>query len=117
MAAPAPKPVAPAFAKMQESVMRTVRVPSVIARNPAAVYIAAAVPLRVVIRNIGAANVFLAFTFAGALASTGLPGTDSMILPPTAERVLILAPNQTLYATSVIEGRVTLTASDALPIL
>jgi hypothetical protein len=86
-------------------------------KNPTTLYLAADVPLRIVLRNVGAAVVFLATEFAEAIASSGLPGSGTMILPVGAERVVVLAPRQALYATCLIVGRVTLFASDALPII
>lgn len=115
--APGPHTIAPAFAQMHGSVPRTMRVNATSNKNPTTLYLAADVPLRIVLRNVGAAVVFLATEFAEAIASSGLPGSGTMILPVGAERVVVLAPRQALYATCLIVGRVTLFASDALPII
>ena len=52
-----------------------------------------------------------------AIAASGLPGSGTILLPVDAERVIILAPRQSLFATCLVIGRVTLMASDALPIV
>lgn len=70
--------------------------------------------LRVLIRNTGQSDVFLGFTTA---AVVGNPGTQATYrLPAGQADAFVIAPRQTIYATSVgAGGRVSFSVSQALP--
>jgi hypothetical protein len=104
---------------MQNSQLNSLDVPEAGAQNPSTLFKAAGNPIRIVITNTGPTLVLLAhdpgtLTNAPSYANTyrlpAGPGAGSQI-------VLVLAPNQGVYAVGVgANGTVSIAASEALPI-
>lgn len=75
------------------------------------------VPVRVLVRNVGAAPVFLGGTTTDVIGPDGVPSSATYRLPVGASDVFVLAPNQTLFAIGVGAGAtLVVTASEAIPI-
>ena len=100
---------------MRDSLMNTLAVPIAGSKNPATLYVAAMVPLRIVVRNAGPALLFLAYNSSDlSNATPGLAATFQ--LPPDRADVFILAPKQGLYATSLGgNGIASISVSEAFP--
>lgn len=83
--------------------------------TPTVVAKAADVPMRVMLRNIGAVTIFLAVQPYDALANTG-PSTATYRLPPNACDVFVIAAKQSIYASGTgIGGLLAVARSEALP--
>jgi hypothetical protein len=95
--------------------MNTVAVPLAGVKDPATLYIATDTPLRIVVRNVGPAVLFLAFDSADLASLTpGLAGQFQ--LPPDRSEVFVLAPKQGIYAVSFGgKGIVSFSVSEAFP--
>ncbi len=95
---------------MQDSQMKTLNVPTLSATdsgttpaaNPALVYQATKIPLRVVVRNISSLgrNVLLSYA-KNAISNGELNPQASFTLPPGASETFALLPGETLYAATV----------------
>jgi hypothetical protein len=104
---------------MQNSQLNSLDVPEAGAQNPATLFKAAMTPIRILITNTGPTLILLAhdpttLTNAPSYANTYRlppgPGAGSQV-------VLVLAPQQGVYATGVgASGTVSIAASEALPI-
>lgn len=96
------------------SKINTVLVP-VFGRNPATLYQAAELPLRVLVRNIGGTNVLLAHD-APSLQQTPPGQAGTFLLPPGASEVFVLQPREAILAAAVgAGGSVSIAVSEALP--
>jgi hypothetical protein len=95
--------------------MNTVAVPISGFKDPATLYVATVNPLRIVVRNVGPALVFLAFSPSDLVeASAGLAGQFQ--LPSDRSEVFVLAPKQGIYAVSLGgDGVVSISVSEAFP--
>lgn len=94
------------------SVVNTVIVPT-IGTNPATLYSAAKVPLRVVVRNVGGAVLFIAHDSSTLAQPPALAGTFQ--LPPGVSEVFVLIPRQGIYAASAgAGGLASIAVSEAL---
>ncbi len=101
---------------MNPSTMKTVTVPGAGTNAPATLTVAAGLPMRVAIRNVGPSTLF----FAHQASSLQGPATFSavevfQVVAGNAE-VFVLAPRQGLYAVSQgAGGQVSFAASEAVP--
>lgn len=103
--------------KMQPTIVKTYALPQVLERDPASVAYATRVPVRVVVKNVGGAAVFVGFASGDVQSPDGV-GTDVWIVNPSESDVFVLAPKQTMYASSAgPNGRVTVQVSEAFPYL
>lgn len=73
-------------------------------------------PARALVRNIGAAIVFLAGSREDALNPSGVASSTFQLFPDTSE-VFVLAPGQVLYGTGAgVGATASVSLSDAIPI-
>lgn len=101
---------------MSKSRMDTFSVPVLGEGNAATITVAADVPVRVVVRNIGAVIVSLAHT-SNELAKLGV-STGVYQMPPAAVDTFVLAPGQGLFvASGGAIGRICVAISEAWPFL
>jgi len=101
---------------MQPSQLNSLVIPSVGVQNPATLWKAAEVPVRVVIGNIGPNLILLAHD-SGTLANSPV-FANAFRLATTKELTIVLAPQQGLFAVGVgIGGEVSIAVSEALPII
>ncbi len=99
---------------MQDSLVNTISVPIIGTLNPATLYRAATIPLRLVVRNVGPVPVFLAHT-ASEIQQIGATAGVFQI-GPTQEEVFVLAPKQGLWAVAGgAIGTVCIAVSEAIP--
>lgn len=99
---------------MRQSKVNTVTVPGIGQKNPATLYIADHVPMRVVVRNVGGSTIVLAHESPVLTMAQVIAGAYR--LPPGQEDVFVLAPKQGLYAASAgNNGQVSYAASEAVP--
>jgi hypothetical protein len=100
-----------------DSLVNTVSVPAQGAgtnNNPATLYRAADRPLRVVVRNTGAATLLIAHDTTALQVEAPLAGTFR--LPVGASETYVLMPRQSLVAASIGAGGVaSIAVSEALP--
>ncbi len=100
---------------MQPSQVNTIQVPTIGTNNPATLVIAALVPTRIVVRNVGAVIVFLAHSSAEIQSINTTAGVYR--LPAGQEDVFVLAPQQGLWAVaSGAVGTVSIAISEAMSI-
>lgn len=100
---------------MQNSQNNTLGLPAQGSQNPSTLARAGAVPLRVVVRNVGPNLVLIAHDIGTLTATPAVAGTFR--LGPTMEDVFILAPQEGLFATAIGAGGVVSVAiSGAMPI-
>lgn len=84
--------------------------------NVGAFYAAGKVPVRLVVLNVGATQIQIAFDSSavnGAAAATS--SSARFELPAGRDFTFVLAPGQEIFAVGVGVGRLTFAASDALP--
>ena len=73
------------------------------------------IPLRVLVRNVGAALAFITGNVQDISVATG-PTTGTYRLPAGDEDVFVLAPKQSLYALVIgVGGLLSVSISEALP--
>jgi hypothetical protein len=97
----------------KNSQLNTVNVPTV-GTSPALLYVAADVPLRINIRNVGGAVVLLAHESTTLSQPPALANTYQ--LPPGTDVTLVLMPRQGVSAASSgAGGVVSIAVSEALP--
>jgi len=95
------------------SQLNTVFVPSV-GTNPALLYIAADLPLRIVVRNVGGQIIFLSHDATTLGQTPVLAGTFQ--LPAGHETVIVLQPRQSLSAAAAgAGGLASIAVSEAIP--
>jgi hypothetical protein len=101
---------------MKSSQLNTLGLPLAGSPNPATLTKAADTPLRVVIRNVGPVTVMLAHD-VGTL-SNGPVFANAYQLLPDRETVIILAPQQGIFAAGLgLGGTLSIAVSDAIPAL
>ena len=100
--------------QMNASSVNTFEVPLIGSRQPATVTKASKVPLRVVLRNIGVVNIFVAHTSL-ELSKVGAT-TGVFVIPPGFGDTFVVAPEQGLYvAAAGAIGRACAAISEAWP--
>lgn len=103
---------------MLESQLITLTVnalPATPTNQPSTIATARGVPTRVLVKNTGAVLVFLATSISDLTPAEG-PSSGVFRLAPGAEEILILAPDQKLYAYAVVGGSLlSIATSDAFP--
>lgn len=100
---------------MDPSQLNSINVPQTGSQNPATVFKAAGIPMRVVVANIGANLIFLAHDPA-TLSNTPV-FTNTYQLRPDKEVIIVLAPGQGLFAVALgANGTASIAISDALPL-
>jgi len=101
---------------MRASVLKTISVPASGTERPAVVVIAAGLPLRIMIRNVGPSLLFLSHQASSIQGSTGFAASEVYQLPVGVSEVFVLAPKQGIYAVSQgAGGRACYAASEAIP--
>ncbi len=100
---------------MRNSVFNTIGVPLAGSKDPATLYVAAATPLRIVVRNVGPANLLLAFASSDlSNVQSGLAATFQ--LPAGVSEVFVLAPKQGIWAVALGGGGLaSISVSEAFP--
>jgi hypothetical protein len=103
---------------MNESTFKTVNLPTAVAgQTPQTVAQARSLPTRVLVENISGTLVFLAKASQDIVGPGGAAG-DAYRLRPNVTQVFVLAPNQQLFgAGNGVGARVSVTSSDALPLV
>ena len=100
---------------MKASIVETVAVPLIGAKNPARLYQASATPMRVVVRNVGGVAVFIAHNVSDLNNINSTGATYS--LPAGQADVFVLAPGQGIFAAgNGGNGFVSIAASEAIPV-
>lgn len=85
------------------------------ADNVALLVTAAAIPMRVVVNNIGVNSILIAHT-SNALQKVGA-ATDTYLLQAGQNATFVLAPEQGLFAAGIgAVGRACIAASEAIPL-
>ena len=75
------------------------------------------VPVRVLVRNVGAVPLFVAFADQDVVTAEG-PSSKTFQIDPLSSDVFVLAPEQMMFAVgAVVGGRVSVSVSEALPLL
>ena len=100
---------------MQPSKVETVAVPQIGSKNPARLFQAAKIPMRVLIRNTGGVLIFIAHDVGdvGNINSIGA----TYALPGGASDVFVLAPGQSIFAAANGgNGQAAIAASEAVPV-
>lgn len=101
---------------MHESEVKTVTVPGVPTNSPAMIAVAAEVPIRVVVSNVGGVPVRLSYA-SSSLGGITSEASSHFRLIANNDVVLVLAPKQRLYAVGVgAVGVLSVATSDALPL-
>lgn len=102
--------------QMNQSLVRTVTVPGVPTNNPAQVAVAMFDrPMRVVVDNVGAVAIRLAFASA-SLGGATAEAVDHYQLQVGRSQVFVLSPGQKMFAVGVgATGLLSIHTSDALP--
>jgi hypothetical protein len=99
------------------SLVNTVAVPVAGSPNPATLYVATTMPLRLLVRNCGANLVFLAHNASDLTANGGSGIIAAYQLPAGYADVFVLAPKQGMYAVGFGGGsQISIAVSEALPI-
>jgi hypothetical protein len=99
---------------MQPTIFRTITVPGLGSPTPATIAGQTTTPLRVLVRNTGAVNVFL--SSSGSELTTRQVGSAYQ-LPAGQEDVFVLAPKQALYVEAAgAGGQVSYSVSEAIPV-
>jgi hypothetical protein len=101
---------------VRNSKVSTVQVPASGSENPAQIYVADKIPMRVVVRNTGGVPVYIAHE-PDALTNTGTGGVQATFqLPADRSEVFVLAPKQGIYAAAFgAGGQVSYAVSEAIP--
>ena len=100
---------------MQPSQLNSLVIPIAGSSNPATLMKAAAIPLRVVVRNTGPGVALLAHD-PGTLSNTPV-FANAYVLPQDREDTFVLAPQQGIYAVGIGVGVVLSVAiSEAIPV-
>lgn len=102
---------------MRPSFMRTLLLPATPTTDAKPLLTAGQVPLRVVVRNIGAQNARLSFVSNDLMVNP--IASDNFTVPTENEDIFILAPEQTLYGVGTDAGSTTVSVavSEAYPVL
>jgi hypothetical protein len=102
-------------AKMQATIVQTITLPQISAREPVAVAFATDKPCRVMIKNVSGAIVFVGFESSDVQGQGG-PGSNSWQIQPATVDIFVLAPAQKLYAAAnAPNALVCVSVSEALP--
>lgn len=101
---------------MRPSTLKTVTIPGSGTDAPAAIAVAADLPMRVLIRNVGPTLVFLAHQATSIQGATGFAASEVYQLPTNTSEVFVLAPKQGIYAVSQgVGGLLSFASSEAVP--
>jgi hypothetical protein len=84
-------------AKMQASIVQTVTLPQISARDPVSVAFATDKACYVLIKNVSGAIVFVGFESSDVQGQSG-PGSPSWQIQPANTDIFVLAAGQKLYA-------------------
>jgi len=98
---------------MTDSTARNFPVGDSTAANPSPIAKATKVPVRAAVRNTGGGIVFVGYATTDVSPVT----SQSYRLPPGESEVFILAPYQSLYVSAAGGSIVSVTVSDALPLV
>lgn len=101
---------------MRPSVLKTITIPASGTENPAVLAIAAGLPMRLAIRNVGPALVFLAHQGSSIQSATGFAASEVYQIGPGEAEVFVLAPKQGMYAVAQgAGGALSFALSEAVP--
>ena len=106
---------------MRKSKLKTVNVPGTgfgqSNTNPVVLTIAPGIPMRLLVRNVGGATVFLTNQNSGVQGLIASRLADFFVLPAGMSEVFVLAPGEGMYAIAdgVPVGTVSCAASEAVP--
>jgi hypothetical protein len=101
---------------MQNSQLNSLTVPTVGSMNPATLFKAGDIPMRVVITNIGG-NVILLAHDTSTLSTKPPVFANTYGLAVGAQVVIVLAPEQGVFAVAIgINGQASVAVSEALPV-
>lgn len=99
---------------MRESKVNTLNVPQVGSTNPATLFYADKVPMRVVVRNVGGALLLIAHD--SNTLQQGAIVANAFRLPSGDSEVFVLAPKQGIFAASAgAGGQASIAVSEAIP--
>lgn len=103
---------------MNQTLFKTINLPNAVpGANPTAIAQGTRVPVRVLVRNISGTMVFLAAASQDIVGSGGA-GSSAFRLPPGTSEVFVLAPDQQLFgAANGVNATVSVTVSEALPLV
>jgi len=100
---------------MQSSQLNSLVVPPTGSQNPATLWKAANIPMRVVVNNLGPNMILLAHDVGTLMNSPVFANTFRLF--PTKDVVIVLAPKQGLFAVAIgVGGEVSIAVSEALPV-
>lgn len=103
---------------MQNSGFQQYAVPGALTNGPLAIAQASEVPMRVVVRNIGAVALFLTGASTDALTPEGPSSKTFLLAAGSADLTVVLAPKQKLYCAGATPGgRATVHWNEALPLV
>jgi len=101
---------------MQNSSVNTLTVPGTGTGNPATLFKAADIPMRIAVSNIGGNTVFLAHD-PSTLSVANVFTNTFQLTTTNRDVVIVLAPGQGLYAAGLgVGGTVSIAVSEALPV-
>lgn len=99
---------------MRPSKLDTLIIPDITTKSPATLAHASETPLRVLVRNVGGNDIFMAHN-TNELTQAGLV-SGVYQLPAGQEDVIVLAPKQAIYASGQgAAGRVSVAISEVIP--
>lgn len=104
---------------MQDTVFQTFTTPaaSVALAKPLVIARGTNVPVRVLVKNIGAVPIFVAGADQDVVTAEG-PSSKTYQIDALASDVFVLAAEQSLYAVGAVAGgKVSVSVSEALPLL
>jgi hypothetical protein len=102
---------------MQNSTLNTLTVPGAAAGNPATLFKASNTPIRIAVTNVGGSTVFLAHDTPSLINQPVQTNTYLLQSGAGVQVVILLAPQQGLYAVAQgAGGLVSIAVSEALPV-
>lgn len=104
---------------MQQTLFETFSVPGAATSqtDPFVIARGTEVPVRVMVKNVGPVPLFLAGADQDVVTEEG-PSSKTFQLDASESEVFVLAPEQNMYAVGATDGgRVSVTISEALPLL
>lgn len=103
---------------MEQALFRTITLPNAIAGQQATVIAqGTAVPVRVAVRNVSAALIYIAAS-SQDIVGPGGAGSQAFRIAPGQGEVFVIAPRQQLFAGAAgVNGLVSVAISEALPLV
>lgn len=102
---------------MQPTTFSTIPIPASGSPAPTGIAYATKVPVRVLVRNVGGVAAIIGPTSGDVAGSQGPSRQSTVLLPPGASDVYVLAPQQKLYAVGAgAGGLLCISVAEAVPI-